>query len=189
MGLGNISRTSSINIMDIVSKKLRNKRSHGKRINRNKRKYHRISVSLSDLVTIFKNNGRHNLLCKLCSIPIVKLNSLLEKCNTISYYSPMYEVAQIISAFCYHKLYPKIDKPDDHKRYFLNLPYINKGIDLIDVSSIFRDSKIVKLIPPYFDNMEPPIISYTYKKPTRGLIFNYSSVTRDSDINQNSPLT
>ena len=35
MGKGNISRTSSIDIMDIVDKRNRNQRSHGKRINRN----------------------------------------------------------------------------------------------------------------------------------------------------------
>ena len=37
-----------------------------------------------------------------------------------SYYSPKYEAAQIISAFCYHKLYLQIDKPEDHKGYILS---------------------------------------------------------------------
>ena len=60
MGLGNIS-TSNIDIMDIVFKKSRNRRSHGKQINRNKRKFHQNSFSLSNLLSIFKNNGRHNL--------------------------------------------------------------------------------------------------------------------------------
>ena len=83
----------------------------------------------------------------------------------------MYEAAQIISAFRYHKLNPTIHKPEDHKIYFLNLPYINKGIDLIGVSSIFRDSNVLKHIPPYFDNMEPPIISYTYKKNLLEVLF------------------
>ena len=68
MGIGNVSRTSTVNAMDIVSKNKRGKRSHGKRINRNKRKHHRNTVSFKDLVSIFKNNGRHNLLCKLGTI-------------------------------------------------------------------------------------------------------------------------
>ena len=189
MGLGNISTTSNIDIMDIVSKKSRNKRSHGKRINRNKRKFHRNSFSLSNLLSIFKNNGRHNLLNKLCTIPVLKLNSLLEECNSISHASPKYEAALIISAFCYHKLYPKIDKPEDHIRHFLKLSFVNKGIDLIDLSSVFRDSSVINKIPAYFDNTEPPILSYTYKKPTRGMIFNYTSITTDMDINNSSPLS
>ena len=118
MGLGNISKTTSIDVMDIVSKTTRNKRSHGIRINRNKRKHYRKNVSISDLLNIFKNNGRYNLLCKLGSIPATRLNSILEECNSISVASPKYEAALIISAFCYHKLFPKIDKQEDHIRYF-----------------------------------------------------------------------
>lgn len=190
MGLGNISRTASIDVMDIVSKTTRNKRSHGKRINRNKRKHHRRNVSISDLLKIFQNNGRYNLLCTLGSIPATKLNSILEECNSISVASPKYEVALIISAFCYHKLFPKIDKQEDHKRYFLKLKYINKGIDLIDISNIFRNPSVQKLISPEnFDNTEPPIVSYVYKKPSRSLIFNYNTVSSDLNIEENAPLS
>ena len=188
MGLGNISRTASIDIMDIVSKKSRNNRSHGKRINRNKRKHQRRNVSISDLLTIFKNNGRYNLLCKLGSIPATRLYSIMEECDIISYASPKYELALIIRAFCCHKLFPKIDKPEHHKRYFLKLKYINKGIDLIDIPSIFRNPSVQKCISPEnFDNTEPPIVSYTYKKPSRSFIFNYNSVSTDLNIEQNSP--
>ena len=190
MGLGNISRTTSIDVMDIVSKTTRNKRSHGKRINRNKRIHHRKNITISDLLTIFKNNGRYNLLCTLGSIPATRLNSILEECNSISFASPKYEVALIISAFCYHKLFPKIDKPENHKRYFLKLKYINKGIDLIDISSIFRNPSVQKLISPEnFDNTEPPIVSYIYKKPSRSFIFNYNTVSTDPNIEQNAPLS
>ena len=187
MGQGNISKTSAIDIMHLVSKKLRRRRSHGIRINRNKRAQHRTSVSLRDLLYIFKNNGRHNLLCKLCSIPIPKLYSIFTECDTISYFSPLYEGARIIEAFCYHKLFPRIDKPEDHKKYFLKIKFINSGIDHINLSGIFRNPDIQKLVPPYFDNTEPPILSYTYKKPSRNVIFNYNSVTSDLDIESNYP--
>ena len=64
IGKGNIYRTSSIDIMAIVDKLNRNQRSHGKRINRNKRAKQRINFSLKALLIIFKNNRRHQLLCK-----------------------------------------------------------------------------------------------------------------------------
>ena len=90
----------------------------------------------------------------------------------------------------YHKLFPKIDKLEDHKRYFLKLKYINKGIDLIDISSIFRNPSVQKLISPEnFDNTEPPIVSYIYKKPSRSFIFNYTTVSTDLNIEQNAPLS
>ena len=54
MGKGNISRTSTIDILDIVDKRKRNNRSHGLRINRNKRAKHRTNFSLKDLLVILK---------------------------------------------------------------------------------------------------------------------------------------
>ena len=69
MGVGNISKLTNINIMEISSKKSRN--------NRNKRTIHRVFVSLSDLLNIFKNNGRHKLLCKLSTIPAQRLPLLV----------------------------------------------------------------------------------------------------------------
>ena len=114
MGKGNISQTSTIDIMDIVDKRQRNHRSHGKRTNRNKRAQHRNNCTLNDLLKIFKYNGRHQLLCKLGVLPITKLHNIFKESENISFFSPLFEGARIISAFCYHKLFPRIDKPEDH---------------------------------------------------------------------------
>ena len=86
-------------------------------------------------------------------------------------------------------MFPRIYKVEDHKRHFLSIKYINTGIDFINLSSIFNDSSVQRSIPPYFDNTEPPIISYSYKKSSRNLIFNYTSTTSDADIENNTPST
>ena len=44
-------------------------------------------------------------------------------------------------------------------------PLINKGIEFIDLPSIFKDRSVTSLIPIYFQNSEPPIICYKYNKP------------------------
>ena len=175
--------------MNLVNPRKRNKRSHGKRINRNVRKQHRSDFNIVDLIKLFKNNGRHSLYCKLCSIPISKLNRIRLDCDTISHTSPLYEGALIISSFCYNKLFPQIDRQEDHIRHFIKLTYINRGLDFINISSIFQDPNIKDLIPPYFSNTEPPIVSYKYKKPTRNIIFNYTSATTDEDLDRNVPLS
>ena len=54
MGIGNISRTNSVNILDIVSKTVRKKRSHGRRTNRNQRKFRANHTNISDLISISK---------------------------------------------------------------------------------------------------------------------------------------
>ena len=118
MGVGNVSRLTNFNIMEISSNKSRNNRSHGRRINRNKRKFHRVFVTLSDLLNIFKNNGRHKLLCKLSTIPAQRLHNIYTDCLSISHTSPKYELSLIISAFALNKLFPRPNKPENVKRHF-----------------------------------------------------------------------
>ena len=187
MGIGNISRTDSVNILDIVSKTVRKNRSHGRRKNRNQRKFRTNHTNISDLISISKNNGRHYLLTKLCSLPINKLNKILEDCNTISYYSPKYEIVQIIMAYCYSKLFPKIDRPEDHKKHFIKIKYVNKGFDFVNIAGIFNDHSVKEQIPGYFDNTELPLICYIYKKSTRKFVFNYSQLCKDVNISENTP--
>ena len=62
-------------------------------------------------------------------------------------------------------------------------------MDCINLSSIFNDYKIQQLIPPYFDNLETPLICYKYKNSIRNMIFNYSNVTKDIDVQENIPNT
>ena len=51
------------------------------------------------------------------------------------------------------------------------------------------DITIQNLIPPYFDNTEPPIISYRYKRYNRNIIFIYTLATSDVYIENNIPTT
>ena len=41
-------------------------------------------------------------------------------------------------------------------------------------------------IPSYFQNSEPPIIRYKYKKPIRNTIFNFNKLVSDFDIHANT---
>lgn len=42
-------------------------------------------------------------------------------------------------------------------------------------------------IPQYFENPDPPLICYQYKKPIRNIIFNYNKVTSDPNILESAP--
>ena len=69
----------------------------------------------------------------------------------------------------------------------LLFPVINKGIDFIDLPSIFKDKSVIQSIPTYFQNSEPPIICYKYNKPIRNTIFNFNKLVSDLDIHANTP--
>ena len=67
------------------------------------------------------------------------------------------------------------------------LSSIIKGIDFIDLPSIFQDKSVIQSIPTYFQNSEPPIICYKYNKPIRNTIFNFNKLVSDLDIHANIP--
>ena len=75
----------------------------------------------------------------------------------------------------------------NHKRHFIKIPFINKGIEFIDLPNIFKDRSVTSSIPAYFQNSEPPIICYKYNKPIRNTVFNFIKLVSDLDIHANTP--
>ena len=90
---------------------------------------------------------------------------------------------------CYtqHALHPYIDSEINHIRYFIKIPFINKGIEFIDLPSIFRDNNVILAIPSYFENTESPIICYKYNKPIHNTVLNFNKLVSDLDIETSSP--
>ena len=101
----------------------------------------------------------------------------------------LYIVRFALLTRCYtqHALRPFIDYETNHKRHFIKILFINKGIEFIDLPSIFKDRSVTSLIPTYFQNSEPPIICYKYNKPIRNTVFNFSKLVSDLDIHANTP--
>ena len=95
--------------------------------------------------------------------------------------------ADVTKRITQHALRPFIDSESNHIRSFIKIPFINKGIDFIDLPSIFQDKSVIQSIPTYFQNSEPPIICYKYNKPIRNTIFNFNKLVSDLDIHANTP--
>ena len=81
----------------------------------------------------------------------------------------MYEAALLTRYHTQHALRPFIDSEINHQRHFNKIPFINKGMDFIDLLSIFHDKSVTSYIPDYFQNSEPSIICYKYTKPIRNM--------------------
>ena len=80
-----------------------------------------------------------------------------------------------------------VDSEINHIRHFIKVPFINKGIDFIDLPSIFRDNTVESSIPNYFENKEPPEMCYEYNKPIRSTIFNFNKLVADLEIDSRIP--
>ena len=99
----------------------------------------------------------------------------------------MYDAALLTRCYTQHALRPFIDSESNHIRSFIKILFINKGIDFIDLPSIFQDKSVIHSIPTYFQNSEPPIICYKYNKPIRHTIFNFNKLVSDLDIHAYTP--
>ena len=69
----------------------------------------------------------------------------------------MYDAALLTRCYTQHALRPFINSESNHIGHFIYIPVINKGIDIIDLPSIFQDKSVTQSIPMYFQNSEPPI--------------------------------
>ena len=94
------------------------------------------------------------MLLFLSSLPIQVLRILdIEANRFYDRNHQMYEAAALLTR-CYtqHALRPFIDAEINHQRHFIKIPFINKGMDFIDLPSIFQDKSVTLSIPDYFQN-------------------------------------
>ena len=126
----------------------------------------------------------------LSSLPISVLRILDTEAN--KFYDrnhQLYDAAFLTRCYTQHALRPFKDSETNHKRHFIKIPFISKGIEFIDLSSIFMDRSVTSSIPTYFQNSDPPIIcyNYNYNKPLRNTVFNFNKLVSDLDIHANTP--
>ena len=131
------------------------------------------------------------MLSKLASLSVSSLRKLDDEAN--KFYGRkhnLYEAALLTRCYTQHALRPYIDSEINHIRHFIKIPFINKGIEFIDLPSIFLDNNVIsaiRYIPSYFENTESPIICYKYNKPIRNTILNFNKLVSDLDIETSSP--
>ena len=189
---GNISKMPDFDVFSLLEIRKRKSRSHGIRKKgngkRKKRAVKRLNTSLKDLSKVLEDQGRHSMLSFLSSLPISVLRILDTEAN--KFYDrnhQLYDAALLTRCYTQHALRPFIDSEINHKRHFIKIPFINKGIEFIDLPSIFKDRSVTSSIPAYFQNSEPPIICYKYNKPIRNTAFNFNKLVSDLDIHANTP--
>ena len=141
------------------------------------------NCTLRDLAAKPDVHVRHCMPSYLSSLPISVLRSLDTEANkSYDTTNRLYDTALLTRCYTQHALRPIIDSKNNHIRHFIKILFINKGMDFIDLPSIFRDTSIQSSIPNYFKNCEVPIILYQYSKHIRGAILKYNKLVSDLDI-------
>ena len=76
----------------------------------------------------------------LSSLPISALRSLDNEANKFYDRSNrLYDAALFTMSYTQHALRPVIDSKINHLRHVIEIPFINKGMDFIDLPSIYSE--------------------------------------------------
>ena len=76
-----------------------------------------------------------------------------------------YDAALLTQYYTQHAFRPYIDSEINDIRHFINIQFVNKGIEFINLPSIFIDKYDISSTPTYFGNKGFLIICYKYNKP------------------------
>ena len=134
----------------------RNKRSHGKRKNGNLKRKNKLVLTLLELSIILKHSGRHMALSRLVTLSISSLRNLDIEAN--KFYDRahrLYDAAILTRCYTQHALRPYIDSEINHIRHFIKIQFVNKGIEFINLPSIFKDKSVISSIPTFFEIRNP----------------------------------
>ena len=99
----------------------------------------------------------------------------------------LYDAAILTQCYTQHAVRPYIDSEINHIRHFIKIQFVNKGIEFINLPSIFKDQSVISSIPTYFENKESPISCYKYNKPICITVFNYNKLVTELDIENSFP--
>ena len=57
-----------------------------------------------------------------------------------------------------------VKKENEQNRSFMTIYFHNKGIEMIDLPTILNRRDVRSAIPNFLNNVNPPIVGYTYSK-------------------------
>ena len=99
----------------------------------------------------------------------------------------LYDAALLTRCYTQHSLLPYKDSEINHIRYFIKIQFVNKGIEFINLPSIFKDKSVISSILTYFENKESHIICQRYNKPIPSAVFNCDKLVTVLDIETTIP--
>ena len=105
-------------------------------------------LTLSDLSITLKHSGRHMALSRLFTLSISSIRNLIIEAN--EFYDRahrLYDAAHLTRCLIQHALLPYIDCEINHFRHFIKIPFVNKGIECINLPSIFKYKSVIASIP------------------------------------------
>ena len=67
----------------------------------------------------------------------------------------LYDAVILNRCYTQHALRPYIDSKIYHIRHFIKIQFVHKGIEFINLPSIYKDKSVISSIPTYWKIMNP----------------------------------
>ena len=173
-------------VFNLFDRTSRRPRSHGSR-RYNKPEIH--DVSFDGLLPFVNLQlGLHHIRTRLYSLPFKMLHELCESTLTLHFAdvaSAEHRLLGIILDISSNRLFKavRVSEPSETRnRPFLKVKFANKGIDALNLSNMLNQKSVQSKIPPYFQYMESPCISYSYTRSVASKIFNYKASLQQIDF-------
>ena len=77
----------------------------------------------------------------------------------------LYDAAILTWCYTQHALRPYIDSEINHIRHFIKIQFVNKGIEFINLPSIFKDKSVISSIPTYFEKKDFFFVCFVALRP------------------------
>ena len=91
------------------------------------------------------------VLSHLVTLSIFSLRSLdIEAYKFYDRAHRLYDAAILTRCYTQHALQPYIDFEINHIRHFIKIQFVIKGIEFINLPSIFKDKSVISSITTYF---------------------------------------
>ena len=187
--VGNVSHSyvrSRNNVFNLFNRHQRRKRSHGRRSNSRRNS----EITLDQLRNLYNggqsHGGLHRLRTTLHSARLSNLHKLFDECERLIVANQEQRFRSIVLDVCCKRLFFPVrtgtDSTAKPPRRFIKVFFHNKGIDKVKLTSILHNKLVRSKIPIYFQEKDPPLVSYKYTNTISRSVFNYNQTLRNINL-------
>ena len=145
----------------------------------------------NDLLRNLYNGGQghgnlHRLLTTLHSARLPNLHKLFTECEQLIVANQEQRFRSIVLDVCCKRLFFPVctdtNSTAKPRRRFTKVFFHNKGIDNVKLTSILHNKLVRSKVPIYFQEQDPPLVSYKYTNNISRSVFNYNQTLRNLNL-------
>ena len=132
------------------------------------------------------HDGLHRLLTTLHSAKLPDLHKLFNECDQLIVANREQRFRGIVLDVCCKRLFFPVRTGTNSTarplRRFIKVFFHNKGIDKVKLTTILHKKLVRSKVPIYFQEQDPPLVSYKYTNNISRSVFNYNQTLRNINL-------